>query len=296
MVLGEKVTFPGLGWEFNVDNVAFKLGSLEIYWYGICIAAAILLCVGLAIYQSKKINFPEGLVYDIVLVCIPCAIVGARLYYVFCEWDYFSKDLKMIFNTREGGLAVYGGVLGAVLGAYIMCRIRKIPFTALADFAMVYIPLGQAIGRWGNYFNQEAFGTTTTLPWGMTSDSVQSYLARYCPTLVSTQPVHPMFFYESVGDLIIFFILLWVRKNSKHAFETSCVYFAAYGFMRFWLEGLRTDSLYLFNTSVRTSQLLSLILAVASLVCIAYVRYKDIKRKEIPSRFYEEKTAKKTNG
>ena len=290
---GEGVSFPGLGWVFNIDPVAFRIGSLDVYWYGILIAGAILICVTLAILQSKKLNFPDGLVYDIVLVCIPCAIVGARLYYVLCEWDYFSKDLRMVFNTREGGLAVYGGVIGAMLGAFIMCKIRKIPFTALADFAIVYIPLGQAIGRWGNFFNQEAFGTTTTLPWGMTSESVQSYLMRNCPTLVATQPVHPMFLYESLGDLLIFLILLYVRKNSKHAFETSCTYFALYGFMRFFLEGLRTDSLYLFGTSIRTSQLLSFILVIASLLYIAYARYKDIKCKEIPERFYQTETAAK---
>ncbi|MCR4689286.1 MAG: prolipoprotein diacylglyceryl transferase [Saccharofermentans sp.] len=296
MILGEKVSFPGLGWEFNVDPVAFKLGSLDVYWYGICIAAGIMLCVALAIYQSKKLKFPDSLIYDIVLVAIPCAIVGARLYYVFCEWDYFSKDLKMIFNTREGGLAVYGGVIGAFLGVFIMCKIRKIPFTALADFAIVYIPLGQAIGRWGNYFNQEAFGTTTTLPWGMTSESVQTYLTYKCPTLVATCPVHPTFLYESICDLLIFFALMWVRKNSKYAFETTCVYFASYGFVRFFLEGLRTDSLYLFNTSIRTSQLLSLVLAVAALIYIAYARYNKIERKAVPDRFFEDKKPAESNG
>jgi len=210
--------------------------------------------------DSKKNNFPEPLVYDTMLVSIPCAIIGARLYYVFCNWEYYSADLSRIFDTRSGGLAVYGGIIGAFLGCGIMCAVRKIPYTSLADYCIVYIPLGQAIGRWGNFFNQEAFGTTTDLPWGMTSTSVEAYLKSNCPTLDSTMPVHPTFLYESIADLIIFIVLYNVRKRSKHALETTCTYCVLYGLARFFIEGLRTDSLYIGSTSIRTSQLLSAIL------------------------------------
>jgi phosphatidylglycerol:prolipoprotein diacylglycerol transferase len=174
-----------------------------------------------------------------------------------------------------------------------MCHIRKIPFRELADYCVVYLPLGQAIGRWGNFFNQECFGTTTTLPWGMTSSTVESYLSMNCPTLVSTMPVHPTFLYESLADLAIFFILMYIRKHSKIPFETSCAYFALYGTARFFIEGLRTDSLYIANTTIRISQLLSLIFVVAALLYIAYARSMRFEKKGFPEKLFVELTEEK---
>jgi len=287
MVNYVEVTFPGLGIHLNVNPIAFTIGSIEVYWYGILIALALVISVVLAVKQSKKLNFPEGLVYDTILMIIPCAIIGARLYFVACNWDYYGQDLRRIFDVRSGGLAIYGGVIMVFLGGLVMCRVRKIPFRELADYCVVYLPLGQAIGRWGNFFNQEAFGTTTNLPWGMTSSTVEIYLKNYCPTLVSTMPVHPTFLYESIADLIIFFILLYVRKHSKVPFETSCTYFALYGTARFFIEGLRTDSLYIGSTGIRTSQLLSLVFVVAALIYIAVARYKRIEKRSFPAKLYE---------
>ena len=284
-----EVSFPGLGWTFHVSSVAFRIGSVEIYWYGILIAAAMITCVALAIRQAKNNKFSGDLVYDIALVSIPCAIIGARLYYVICEWQYYAHDLGKIFDTRSGGLAVYGGIIGAFLGAFVMLRIRKIPYSTCADYCIVYIPLGQAIGRWGNFFNQEAFGTTTTLPWGMYSSEVSNYLARNCPDLDFTMPVHPTFLYESIVDLALFFILYYVRKHSKYSYETLSVYMIIYGTARFFIESLRTDSLYIGNTGLRTSQVLSVIIVVAGLLYIAFAHWKDIKRVPLPDRFFEEK-------
>jgi len=283
-----EVKFPGLGINIDVNPVAFRIGNMPVYWYGILIAAALVLAVILAVKQAKSLNFPEGLVYDTILLIIPCAIIGARAYFVACNWDTYSKDLRSIFDLRSGGLAIYGGVILVFIGGIIMCRVRKIPFRELADYAIVYLPLGQAIGRWGNFFNQECFGTTTTLPWGMTSATVQQYLESQCPTLVSTMPVHPTFLYESLADLAIFFVLLYVRKHSKIAFETSCAYFALYGTARFFIEGMRTDSLYIGDTGIRISQLLSLIFVIASLLYIAYARYKRIEKRPFPAKLYEE--------
>lgn len=288
-----EVKFPGLGINVDINPVAFSIGSLEVYWYGLLIAAAIVLAVILAVKQAKSLNFPEGLVYDTILLIIPCAIIGARLYFVACNWDYYGKDLKRIFDFRSGGLAIYGGILLVFIGACVMCYIRKIPFRELADYCVVYLPLGQAIGRWGNFFNQECFGTNTSLPWGMTSSTVQSYLSLNCPTLVSDMPVHPTFLYESIADLIIFFILLQIRKKSKVPFETSCAYFALYGSVRFFIEGMRTDSLYIGGTGIRTSQLLSLILVVAALIYIAVARYKGFTKKSFPEKLYIEMTEEK---
>jgi len=290
---GVEVSFPGLGFHLNVSPVAFRIGSVEIYWYGLIIAIAMIVCVGLGLKHAKANKFSSDLVYDIMIVAIPGAIVGARLYYVLCEWDYYSQDLSRIFDTRSGGLAVYGGIIGAYLAGFIMLRIRKIPFTTCADYCIVYVPLGQAIGRWGNFFNQEAFGTTTTLPWGMTSQTVSDYLSRNCPNLDSSMPVHPTFLYESLINLALFFVLLWVRKHSKYAFETTSVYMIIYGVARFFLEGLRTDSLYLGNTNIRTSQLLSLILVLAGLIYIAVAQYKDFERQPLPERLFETKAPEK---
>lgn len=280
-----EVRFPGLGITFNVNDVAFSIGSFEIKWYGVIIGLGVALCFALAIYQARKNKFSSDLVSDILLVCLPSAIIGARLYYVLCNWDYYSADWKLVVNTRAGGLAVYGGIIGALLALLIMCRIRKISFAACTDYCIPYLALGQAIGRWGNFFNQEAFGTTTTLPWGMTSDEISSYLARYCPQLDPTMPVHPTFLYESICNIILFFILLKVRKNSKHSFETTSVYLIVYGAARYFIEGLRTDSLYIGSTGIRTSQLLSVILVLLGLLWIAFARTKDIMRKPLPEKF-----------
>ena len=288
-----EVKFPGLGIDLNVNPVAFTIGSIEVYWYGILIALALVLAVILAVKQAKSLNFPEGLVYDTILMIIPCAIIGARLYFVACNLDFYTKNPLEIFNLRNGGLAIYGGVILVFIGGLVMCRIRKIPFRELADYCVVYLPLGQAIGRWGNFFNQECFGTNTTLPWGMTSSTVEAYLKSNCPTLVATMPVHPTFLYESLADLAIFFILLYIRKRSKIPFETSCAYFALYGTARFFIEGMRTDSLYIGNTGIRTSQLLSLILIIAALLYIAYARANKLQKRGFPKKLYVELTEEK---
>lgn len=282
----EEVQFPGLGIKFDVNPVAFKIGNFEIYWYGILIALALVLCIILALKQAKKNNFPDTLIYDTMLVTIPCAIIGARAYYVIFNWSTYAGNIQSIFDTRAGGLAVYGGIIACLLGLLIMCKIRKIPFTSLADYCVVYLPLGQAIGRWGNFFNQEAFGTTTTMPWGMWSESTRSYLTRFCPELVALSPVHPTFLYESIADLIIFFVLLNVRKKSTHAFETTSAYFVLYGAARFFIEGLRTDSLYIAGTEIRVSQALSLFLVFFGLFAIAYAHLKNIERKPFPEKLY----------
>lgn len=278
-----EVRFPFIGITVQVDPVAFKIGSFEVYWYGIIIAAAMILCGFLAVKQAKANKFSEDLVYDVLLVALPSAIIGARIYYVLCEWSYYSQDIRRIFDTRSGGLAVYGGIIGAVIGAYIMCRIRKLPFSTVLDYCIVYIPLGQAIGRWGNFFNQEAFGTTTTLPWGMTSVKIYNYLETYCPDLDPSMPVHPTFLYESLCTTAIFFVLLLViRPNSTHRYETASVYMVLYGVARFFIEGLRTDSLYIGSSNIRTSQLLSLILIFAGLIIILISHLKEWDRIALP--------------
>ena len=214
----EILQFPGLGWEIPISRVAVSIGSLEIYWYGVIIAVGFGL--GLWVYLSHNrscgIHPDEGL--DIILWSMLGAIVGARAYYVAFQWDHYKDNLKEIFNLRGGGLAIYGGIIGALIVAFIVCRSKKLPMLPVADAAFPGVMLGQAIGRWGNFFNMEAFGTNTTLPWGMTSDTISNYLSHHQAALLAqgvvvdpAMPVHPTFLYESLWNLIgVAVLLLWL--------------------------------------------------------------------------------------
>ena len=266
----EILRFPGLGWEIPVSRVAVSIGSLEIYWYGVIIAAGFAL--GLWVYLSHNrscgIHPDEGL--DIILWSMLGAIVGARAYYVAFQWDHYKDNLKEIFNLRGGGLAIYGGIIGALIVAFIVCRSKKLPMLPVADAAFPGVMLGQAIGRWGNFFNMEAFGTNTTLPWGMTSDTISNYLSRHQAALAAqgvvvdpAMPVHPTFLYESLWNLIgVAVLLLWLFPRRSYDGQITLGYTAWYGLGRFFVEGLRTDSLMW--GSVRVSQALGGVLFIVA--------------------------------
>lgn len=273
------VSFPGLGInDLPISRVAFQVGSFPIYWYGICIILAFGACVGLAMKQAKKFSLTSDHVIDFSLVIIPASVIGARLYYVAFSWKSFAADPKLIFDVRNGGLAVFGGVIMSFIAVFVMTKLKKLNTSNVLDFLIVYIPLGQAIGRWGNFFNQEAFGTNTNLPWGMISEATTYYLQVNNPTLDPNAPVHPTFLYESIATLIIFMVLLSVRKRSRQPYSTVAMYFILYGIARFFIEGLRTDSLYIGDTGLRSSQVLSAVLVVAGFAIIAVVRYLGLKR------------------
>ena len=272
---GTGVSFPGLGInDLPIDRVAFTIGSFPVYWYGICIILGFGLCIVLAMLQAKRFSFKADDVIDISLVIIPAAIIGARLYYVASAWDEFASNPISIFDIRSGGLAVLGGVLLSLAAVLVLAHFKKWDAGKLFNALIVYIPLGQAIGRWGNFFNQEAFGTNTTLPWGMISPSTTMYLAQNYPELDPLAPVHPTFFYEFLACSIIFVILLIIREKSKLPFVVPAAYFILYGIARFFIEGLRTDSLYIGDTGLRTSQVLSAVMIVAGFAIIAFFRYK----------------------
>lgn len=266
----EILRFPGLGWEIPISRVADSIGSLEIYWYGVIIAVGFGL--GLWVYLSHNrscgIHPDEGL--DIILWSMLGAIVGARAYYVAFQWDHYKDNLKEIFNLRGGGLAIYGGIIGALIVAFIVCRSKKLPMLPVADAAFPGVMLGQAIGRWGNFFNMEAFGTNTTLPWGMTSDTISNYLSRHQAALLAqgvvvdpAMPVHPTFLYESLWNLIgVAVLLLWLFPRRSYDGQITLGYTAWYGLGRFFVEGLRTDSLMW--GSVRVSQALGGVLFIVA--------------------------------
>ena len=273
------VSFPGLGInDIPVSRVAFTIGSLSVYWYGICIVLAFILCVGLAMKQSKSFGYSGDDIVDYALVVIPTALVGARLYYILFTLEEFSSNWLSVFDTRKGGLAVYGGIILSVFSVFVMARKKKKSVSSIFDYLIVYIPLGQAIGRWGNFVNQEAFGTNTELPWGMISSQTSWFIKNFAPDLNPDLPVHPTFLYESLATLAIFIILLSVRKRSVRPYTTTALYCILYGVVRFFIEGLRTDSLYIGNSGLRSSQVLSAILVVGGFVVLSVVRYMNLRR------------------
>ncbi|MEJ8751122.1 prolipoprotein diacylglyceryl transferase [Lagierella sp. ICN-221743] len=239
--------------EFNINPVAFSIFGIDIMWYAILITTGIIL----GLYFVSKLAVTKGLdkemPSDLLLWVLIPAILGARLYYVIFSWDYYSKNPSEIIMIRNGGLAIYGGLLTAFLITYIYSKKKNIPFLTILDIFAPGIALGQAIGRWGNFINKEAYGRATDLPWAI---------------IIDGQKVHPTFLYESLGDFIIFILLYNLCKKNRNENGTIIsLYFILYGILRFFVEGLRTDSLYLLG--MRVSQLVSLALvAIGVIICI----------------------------
>lgn len=267
------IRFPGLfgDWAFTASGVAFHIGGKAIYWYGIIIALGVVLALWFCMTQRKKYGITEDDLLDAVLWGVPLAIVGARLYYVIFYLDLFKKadgsfDWGSAIAIWDGGLAIYGGVIAAFLTGFVLCRKKGVKMGALTDLVVMGFLIGQAVGRWGNFMNREAFGTETTMPWRM----------ELTTTMGSSVAVHPTFLYESlwnvVGLLLLVFIVARARRFDG---ENTWFYFLWYGLGRFWVEGLRTDSLYLFNWTIagqpiRVSQVLSLVLMIAALAVLFY--------------------------
>ncbi len=264
------VAFPGLGIpEFTLNRVAFHLGSWPIYWYGIIIAAGFLLAVVYCCRVSKRFGIRQDDVIDMLFFAVPLAIVGARLYYIIFYLDLFRRedgtlDFVQMVKIWDGGLAIYGGVIAAVLTLLVFCRVKKLKFLAFGDLGVFGLLIGQCIGRWGNFVNIEAYGGPTSLPWRMGIHEFVNGTWQYVE-------VHPTFFYESMWNLIGFFVLSWIAKrHRKFDGQMFASYFLWYGIGRAFIEGLRTDSLYLMQTSIRVSQLFGLVTALIALVAIFY--------------------------
>ena len=230
-----------------IPRVAFTIGNVDIYWYAIIITFAIIVGFIWAKVNNGKYNIKYDDVFNLSLFMIPIAILSARAYYVIFNLDYYLKSPSEIFNLRNGGIAIYGALIGAVITIIVFCKIKKINMIDLMDYLAPIIPLSQAIGRWGNYINIEAYGCETN-----------SFIKMQIIEKGVTKFVHPTFLYESLGNFILFFILWRISKKRKFKGQIVCLYFIGYSFIRFWVEGLRTDSLML--GSIRISQLLSAIL------------------------------------
>lgn len=264
------ISFPGLfgDWAFNPDPIAVHIGH-GIYWYGIILAFAMLMGLWLGMKQAKRFGLTEDNVLDMILWAVPCCILGSRIYYVLFYLDLYrlpggGLDWGRVVAIWDGGLAIYGTVIAGALVVFFYTRRKKLSFFAMTDLCAMGLLLGQAIGRWANFINREAFGGPTDLPWRM-----QLWISQY-----QSIEVHPTFFYESfwnfVGLLLMVFV---VTKGRRFDGENTCFYFLWYGLGRFWIEGMRTDSLYLFGWElfgqpIRVSQALSLVMAVAAAVML----------------------------
>ena len=274
-----QVSFPGLGLEFFVNPTAFKLGSISVQWYAVFIVLSFLIGTGYAMYRGKDYGLEMGDIFDVSLVGMMCAMVGARIYYVAFQWDYFKDDPVRIFTDfRNGGLAIYGGIIAAIIGGSIVAKIKKISIPALLDLAGMGLLFSHGLGRWGNFTNQEAFGTVTDLPWGMMSANTGNV------------PVHPCFLYESLwcflGFILVHFL---IRKIIKYKGQVFIFYIMWYGFERMIVEGLRTDSLYLpfeiFGYAPRVSQVLSALLVIGGAIALIVFRKRNdfaLPKKEQP--------------
>ena len=259
-----QISFPMLGGLRINPPSYFTLFGRPIYFYGVLIGLGFLLAIVFCAKRAKRFGLKEDDVYDVAIWLIPCSILGARLYYVLFRLDYYREHMDEFLSVWNGGLAIDGGVIAGVLTVYLVCRHKKIPVPAMLDNLCYGLLIGQIIGRWGNFLNREAFGAVTDIfcRMGLTApDGTTVY-------------VHPTFLYESLWNLGVLLFLLWFERTGRRRFDGHCVtlYFLLYGLGRFWIEGLRTDSLYIGNTGVRVSQALSLALVIASAALLLYMR------------------------
>ena len=261
------VTFPHLGLEFNINPVAFSIGSFHVYWYGIIIAAGFLLALIYASFSCKKMNIDINRLFDVVIVGLIAGVIFARLFYVvFYPGDKYWKNPLEIFQIHDGGLAIYGGIIGAVVFGSLMAKLRKLKVTAVLDIAALGFLIGQCVGRWGNFINQEAFGSATELPWGMHSENTAA---------VVDGNVHPCFLYESLLCLLGFVLLhFFTRRFRRYDGQTFLLYIVWYGACRFFIEGLRTDSLIITGTGLRVSQVIAAACVVAGIILLVLFRHR----------------------
>ena len=277
------VTFPGLGLSFEISRVAFTIGGVNIYWYGVVIAVGLVLAMIFAMRHCTEFGIDGDSMVDVLVVGVVLGILSARAYYVAMA-PFKYQSIREILSLRDGGLAIYGGIIGAVVFGGLACKWRKVPVLPMFDLTGMGFLIGQCLGRWGNFFNQEAFGYNTTLPWGMYSAATEAYLRGSTVTVPAgvtidpTMPVHPTFLYESIWCLVGFVALRFYMKKRRFNGDIALLYAIWYGLGRFWIEGLRTDSLLLVpSMGLRASQLVAAIAVVGGIIAQVILRrkYKD---------------------
>ena len=274
------ISFPSLGIDIDPLRV-FDLGPLSIHMYGLIIAFGLMLAVIYGMRRAPQFGVTEDHVLDGVLWITPFAILCARAYYCIFSWELYADDPISVLYIWNGGIAIYGGVLGAVAGIILYCRIRKISLGAALDLVLLGFLIGQAIGRWGNFFNREAFGAET--------DSFLR-MGLFSPLTGTTTYHHPTFLYESVWNALGFVILHFLSKKRQYDGQIALGYAAWYGLGRTFIEGLRTDSLYIPGTPIRIRQLLAAVSCLAALAVLAYFVIKPPAKKLFVHRVAEETT------
>lgn len=255
------VEFPGLGLDFEISRVAFSLFGKSIYWYAIIIVVGFLTASIYGARRAKEFGLKEDNILDLLICATPAAIICARLYYVIFNFHLYRQNPIEILYIWEGGIAIYGAVIGAIIAAALYCKFKRVKFTAILDIGALGLLIGQCIGRWGNFVNGEAYGVETQLPWRM---EIYDFAA------MSRIAVHPTFLYESLWNLLGFILLHFHSKRRKFSGEIFLLYIAWYGFGRGLIEGLRTDSLYFMQTGLRVSQFLGFASCIAAIFVLFY--------------------------
>lgn len=245
-----------------LDPIAFSIWGIDIRWYGILIAIGFLLAITISYFRAPKHGIESDHILDFAIWMIPASIIGARAYYVIFSWDNYSGNFSKIINIREGGLAIHGGIIAGVIVGIFICKHYKINFLELADVIFPTVALAQAIGRWGNFLNSEAHGGPTDLPWGI---------------MVDGQKVHPTFLYESICCFAIFIFLIWLDHRRSFPGQLACLYGILYSVERFFIEGLRTDSLMI--GGFRQAQVLSLCVFIVCMAAYIILRKNYTKRR-----------------
>jgi len=265
-----QVAFPGLGLNLNISKIAFTLFGVDVYWYAILTAAAIGIGFVYLVFIKPKNNIfgiKGNDVFDAALYVVPISIIFARLYYVIFNFDIFKDDLLKIFNLRTGGQAIYGALIGGLITIIVFCKKRKINILDFLDYIAPMIALGQSIGRWGNFFNIEAYGTQTNLPWRMGIIESGTYIE-----------VHPTFLYEAIVTFFLFIFLTFLTKKRKYSGQLTYIYLFVYASFRFFIENLRTDSLMFYNIRISAALSLAICVTICSILIKKHVNLKKIEQ------------------
>lgn len=261
------IYFPMFGENFSVNPAPyFEVFGHRIHWYGVIIAIGFALAVAYALYRKKDFGLTEDNIIDMLIFAVPLSLIGARLYYVIFNFSSYKDNLANVIKIWEGGMAIYGAIIFAVITVYIFAKVKKIPVGALFDIGSLGLFIGQAVGRWGNFMNREAHGGITDIfcRMGITmADGTVTY-------------VHPTFLYESLWNVLGFVLLhFWSKKHRKYDGQIFLMYIGWYGIGRFFIEGLRTDSLYLFGTGIRVSQLVGILAFIVAVVLLFVFKKKN---------------------